>query len=180
MRHERDEPRGDLGALYRAEADFVWRALLRLGVPAEAAEDATQEVFLVAARRLGDFDPTRGEARGWLYGICRGVASNVRRGRLRALRKLAAAPPPEGAPRPDELLAHAEAHARIDQFLEGLDPRQREVFALVDLEGMRGPEVAAALGQPLSAVYSWLRLARRRFVAFAEAERRAGPGGTQT
>ena len=51
-------------------------------------------------------------------------------------------------------------------FLAELDPRQREVFVLCDIEGLRAPEVAVTLGQRLTQVYSRLRLARRHFVAF--------------
>jgi DNA-directed RNA polymerase specialized sigma24 family protein len=43
------------------------------------------------------------------------------------------------------------------------------VFELVDLEGLRGPEVADLLDANLNVVYSRLRLARRKLEAFIDA-----------
>lgn len=153
-------------ALYRGESSFVWRSVQRLGVPEQAAADAVQEVFIVARRRWAEFDADRASPRGWLYGIARGIASNVRRSQARIRRKLAIVDPPEPEPEPEHVLARAQALAQVEAFLAALDPRQREVFELVDIEGLRGPEVAALLGLELTAVYSRLRLARRHFVAF--------------
>jgi len=48
------------------------------------------------------------------------------------------------------------------------------VFELVDVEGLRGPEVAELLGANLNVVYSRLRLARRRFEAFLDGRREGG------
>lgn len=49
--------------------------------PADAA-DAVAETFLVAWRRLGEVPDGR-EARLWLFGVCRRVLANHRRGELR-------------------------------------------------------------------------------------------------
>ena len=37
-----------------AHLDFVWRCLRRFGVPAADADDAAQQVFLVAAQKLDE------------------------------------------------------------------------------------------------------------------------------
>src|SRR6201995_4708859 len=37
-----------------AHLDFVWRCLRRFGVPAADADDAAQQVFLVASQKLDD------------------------------------------------------------------------------------------------------------------------------
>lgn len=163
----------ELAALYRAESGFVWRSVQRFGVPEDAASDAVQEVFMVVRRRWQTYDPSVASARGWLYGIARGVASNVRRSRARTLRKLAVVDAPAAPESPEQAFERAQACALVARFLDALDPHHREVFELVDIEGLRGPEVAALLGIELSAVYSRLRLARRRFVAFSEGQRAA-------
>lgn len=155
-------------ALYRAHAGFVWRAVQRFGVPAAIAEDAVQDVFMVARRRLHELDPS-GSARAWLYGIARGTASNVRRGQARAARKLAVVEAPSAPESPELVLERARATELVERFLAELDPHQREIFELVDIEGLRGPEVAELLDENLNVVYSRLRLARRRFVAFLDA-----------
>jgi RNA polymerase sigma-70 factor (ECF subfamily) len=158
-----------LASLYRAHASFVWRAVRRLGIPEAAAEDVVQEVFLVARRRLPDYEG-RGAPTSWLYGIARGVAANHRRGQARAERRLrvVTGPRPAASPSPEDAVGHADAIALVERFLAGLDPDQREVFVLCDVEGMSGPEVALALGLNLNVAYSRLRLARtklRRFLA---------------
>ncbi|MEZ4380340.1 MAG: sigma factor [Nannocystaceae bacterium] len=67
-----------VATLYRQEFAFVWRTLRYLGVPAASVEDAAQEVFITAHRRLSTFDPTRGSARS---------PSRSRRRRCRAYRR---------------------------------------------------------------------------------------------
>src|SRR6478672_7676336 len=49
--------RGRLERIFNAHHASVWRALRRRGLTAEAAEDATQETFLLAAERLDDIRP---------------------------------------------------------------------------------------------------------------------------
>lgn len=159
--------RPTLAGLYRAHASFVWRVVRRMGVPEAVAEDVVQEVFLVARRRLPDYEG-RGAPTSWLYGIARGVTANYRRGQARAERRLrvATGSRPSAAPSPDDVVGHADAVALVERFLAGLDPDQREVFVLADIEGLSGPEVAAALGLNLNVAYSRLRLARRKLRRF--------------
>ena len=45
-----------LAAIYREYFAFVHRSLRRLGTPEHALEDACQDVFLVAMRRLDEFE----------------------------------------------------------------------------------------------------------------------------
>lgn len=166
----------DLAELYRAEASFVWRSVQRFGVPVDLADDAVQEVFLVARRRFAQYDPQIASPRGWLFGIARGIAANVRRTAARATRKLVVVETPEAPESPEHTLFRVQAAAHVVAFLDALDPRQREVFELVDIEGLRGPEVAELLQIDLTAVYSRLRLARRKFVAFVRSHRDAQEG----
>ena len=46
-----------LERIFNAHHESVWRALRRRGLTPEAAEDATQETFLLAAERLDDIRP---------------------------------------------------------------------------------------------------------------------------
>jgi len=175
--HPRDVPalavstpavsRPTLAGLYREHVGFVWRVVRRLGVPEAVAEDVVQEVFLVARRRLPDYEG-RGAPTSWLYGIARGVTANYRRGQARAERRLRVVSGPHGAaaPSPEDVVGRADAVALVERFLAGLDPDQREVFVLADIEGLSGPEVAEALGLNLNVTYSRLRLARRKLQRF--------------
>lgn len=155
-----------LGAVYGEHASFVWRVLLRLGAAPDVAEDLLHEVFLVVRRRLTDFDRTR-SLRAWLHGIARGVAANHRRGHNRTAQREQALTqmPPSAPPTPEEGLARQEAATLVAAFLNDLDEPRRQVFALMDIEGMSGPEVAEALQLPLIQVYTRLRSARSLFRA---------------
>lgn len=49
-----DHPSSAFCSAYREHFTFVWRTLLRLGVPSDEVEDALQEVFVIAFRRWAD------------------------------------------------------------------------------------------------------------------------------
>ena len=152
-----------LDRAYKEHFAFVWRSLARLGVPAAALDDATQDVFIVALRRAADFGQ-RSSYRTWLFGIAANVAREQRRSAQRtqqhepideALRSV--------APSPFEQASDAQALRFIEHFLATLDDPQREVFILSELEQMPSPEIAEAVGAKLNTVYSRLRLAREAF-----------------
>src|SRR5579859_5887141 len=66
-----------LARAFEQNAVFIWRSLRRLGVPREAADDATQQVFLVAARRMHEI--SEGKERAFLFQSAMRVAMEVRR-----------------------------------------------------------------------------------------------------
>lgn len=163
----------DLAALYRLHAGFVWRSLRRFGVPDDALEDLVHDTFMIAKRRLAELDD-RGAPTTWLFVIARNVAANARRARARSDKRSALTPVGTPPLDPEAALERARALEHVAAFLGTLDPDQREVFELVDIEGLRSTEVAELLGANLNVVYSRLRLARRRFEAFIDG--RAGGG----
>lgn len=158
-------PPPSLERLYRDHAGFVWRVVLRLGIPEATAEDIVQEIFIIARRRLPDY-AGHGSPKAWLYGIARGVCANARRSQERdaaRMRVVTAAPPPLD---PGEALDRHAAIQAVEAFLATLPPDQRAVFELTEIEGMSGPEVAQALEIKLNVAYSRQRLARKRFLKF--------------
>ena len=155
--------RPEFEAVYAEHIGFVWRCLRGLGVPAEALDDAAQEVFLTVHRRLIEF---RGDSsvRTWLYAIVRNVASNQRRGqRRRGPHEVLGAELHSTAPGPVEHAQDGEAAAFVQRFLESVSEIKREVFVLALIEQMSMPEVARALGIPLNTAYTRLRDARLDF-----------------
>src|SRR5262252_4530827 len=70
-----------LERIFNAHHATVWRALRRRGLASEAAEDATQETFLLAAERLDDIRPD-GE-RAFLIGVALRVAHSLGRKTVR-------------------------------------------------------------------------------------------------
>ena len=149
--------------LVSLHADFVWRSARRMGVPAEAADDATQQVFLVAARRLDEIEP--GRERSFLYRTAMNVAAHVRRslGRRREVPAEPSHDTVDPAPQPDHALDEHRARALLDEVLEELDLELREVFVLFELEELAVPEIAELLGIPGGTVSSRLRRAREAF-----------------
>jgi RNA polymerase sigma-70 factor (ECF subfamily) len=164
-------------AVYDAYFPFVWRAVLRLGVPHAHIDDVVQEIFLIVHRKLEGFEG-RSTVKTWLYGIALRVARAYRI-RARQSGGVEAVDPEQvrapDAARPDERAQNAEAARIVQGLLEGLDDDQREVFVLAELEQLSAPEIAEALGLKLNTVYSRLRLARAAF-AVAAARHRARDG----
>ncbi|WP_434427824.1 sigma-70 family RNA polymerase sigma factor [Nannocystis pusilla] len=146
--------------LYLAEFAFVWATARRLGVPPNLVEDAVQDVFLTAYRRL---DQVRFEvsARAWLHGVTRRIAARHRRTAARLSRRLAALAAVPTGPQgpPQDRLAAAE---QLERLLARLAGPTRAAFEMAELHGMSGPEIAGELGIPVATVYSRVRLAREQ------------------
>jgi RNA polymerase sigma-70 factor (ECF subfamily) len=141
--------------------DPVWRALSRLGVSPASVDDATQQVFLVASRRLDEID-ARGE-RAYLLGVALRVASDARR--LVARRR--EVPIDETAeiadhsgPAIEELIDEKRDRERLTGYLASMPDDLREAFVLFELEELSAPKVAELLGVPAGTVASRVRRAR--------------------
>jgi RNA polymerase sigma-70 factor, ECF subfamily len=157
-------------AAYDAEFDAVWLYLRRLGVPEADVEDAVHDVFVVAHRRYGAYDPSR-PLRPWLLGIGFRIAAQWRR--RHRLEVTVADPEPErpdDARSPDEVVASRQASRRLQAALAKLDLDQRAVLVMHDLNGIPVPEISTALDVPLNTVYSRLRLARAKITAALRGE----------
>jgi RNA polymerase sigma-70 factor (ECF subfamily) len=148
--------------VYRDHFAFVWRSLLRLGIPRSSVEDVAQDVFLVVRRRLVDYDPSR-SLPAWLFGIVRRVASEWRRSTGRAQRRLDLLPPPPAGESADRSAELGEAAELVRRFLAELDEDWRMVFVLSELEGLSGTEIADALALNRNTVYARQRKLRQRF-----------------
>ncbi|MFH1132621.1 MAG: sigma-70 family RNA polymerase sigma factor [Pseudomonadota bacterium] len=68
----------DFQRVYEAEASSVWNCLRRLGVADRDLEDKVHDVFVVAYRKLAQYDQTR-PIRPWLSGIAVKIAADHRR-----------------------------------------------------------------------------------------------------
>lgn len=130
-----------------------------------AAEDAAQDTFLQAARRMRSF---RGDSsiRTWLFGIAINVCRNRRRKKV---------PLPLADWKERELQAPRrqliEAQALRDA-LARLGKNHREVLILHDVEGMTYAECAEVLRVPVGTVKSRLHHATRKLRKLLESGRR--------
>jgi RNA polymerase sigma-70 factor (ECF subfamily) len=145
--------------------EFVWRSVRRLGVPPADADDAAQEVFLVAAKNLDNI-PAESE-RAFLFGTSLRVASTRRRSARRRPEELDAASDERagGALDPEELAELARARPLLQEILDGMNDELRAVFVLAEVEELPVREIAELLGVPQGTVSSRLRSAREKFHA---------------
>jgi RNA polymerase sigma-70 factor (ECF subfamily) len=161
----------DFDTLYDAMFPLVWRTLQRLGVPRAQLDDAAQEVFTAAHRRLHALEGP--ETCSWLVGLSVCAAADVRRALRRKGEHVALDDGlSDAGPDPLDATMRRQARSLVDALLLGIDDAQREVFVLAEMEGLTGPEIGEALQVKLNTVRSRLRLAR---VAF-ESRLRAFPG----
>jgi RNA polymerase sigma factor (sigma-70 family) len=151
--------------LYDRHAPDIHRYVARrLGD--SAADDVVAETFLVAFRRRDRFDPSRGAARPWLYGIASNLIAGHRRSEVmqyRVLAKTAVDPVVESHhDRAEERVAAAAVTRQLGAALARLAKRDRDVLLLVAWESLTYDEVAQALGIPIGTVRSRLNRARKK------------------
>ena len=165
--------RGRLEQIFNAHHVAVWRALRRRGLAPEAAEDATQETFLLAAERLEDIPP--GSERAFLLGTALRVAHTLGRKTVRWDLDEDMDQRSSGARDASETQADGQL---CDLVLSKIEPDLVEVFVLYEIEGLTSPEIAQLLAIPLGSVASRLRRAREQFrSAAARVERNSQKEG---
>ena len=135
-------------------------AMRRLGDRGHA-EDALQETFLRAWRSADRFDPTRGTARSWLYGIMRNLLIDGARARASRPATTAIGSDMAGGEDIDALLDSLT----LSVALRALSVEHREVIVYGYLRGLRHVEIAELLGIPLGTVRSRLFYAREALCA---------------
>jgi RNA polymerase sigma-70 factor (ECF subfamily) len=155
--------RPSLEQVFTEHLSFVWRILRGMGVSEADREDVAQDVFLVVRKQLPRYEE-RGAMRAWLYGIAYRVASDHRR-RARFRHEIPRDTPPEQPVDEQARLEARESLELVEAALDALDPEQRRVFLLYEVEGLTMAEVAQAVKAPLQTCYSRLHAARSRVCA---------------
>jgi RNA polymerase sigma-70 factor (ECF subfamily) len=147
-----------LERIFNAHHATVWRALRRRGLSGEAAEDATQETFLLATERLDEIRPE--SERAFLIAMALRVAHTL--GRKTVRWELDDDMDQRLSTNRDASEKRADTQL-CDLVLSKVDPDLVEVFVLYELEGLTSPEIAELLQIPLGSVASRLRRAREQF-----------------
>ena len=151
--------------LVRDHFDFIWRLLRRLGLPEADADDAAQQVFLVAVTKLESIQP--GRERAFLYGCAVNGAAKWRGAQVRARRSDSIEPQDEPpAPADHDLESDVDrrrARASLDAALSALSPELRTIFVLFEIEQLSSVEIAKLLDVPRGTIASRLRRARQEF-----------------
>jgi RNA polymerase sigma-70 factor, ECF subfamily len=166
----------DSEALFRLYAGFVASFLYRQGARGADIEDLVQEVFLTAHRR-GGYRPGAASPTTFLAHIALEANLKRRRGDGRWQRShtdeatvatVGAAPAD-----PAQAFAARESARRLQAVLDRIEPGQRAVFVLFEIEGESCDSIAAGLELPVGTVHSRLHAARKAFrEAVARGERR--------
>jgi RNA polymerase sigma-70 factor (ECF subfamily) len=148
-----------------AHFDGVSAYFARRTADPQTVADLTADTFVEAITSFPTFDPRRGNARGWLFGIARRVfaqhCERASRGRdtvqrLSGHRDLDVDEATELVVRID---AERDSRALV-AGLAALPPADRDAIELVDIVGLDRKEAAAALGITLGALR--IRLFRAR------------------
>jgi RNA polymerase sigma-70 factor (ECF subfamily) len=166
-----------ISATVREHYAFVWRVLRRFGLAPADADDASQQVFVVAAARIDDIE--LGKERAFLSRTALRVASKAHRARRRRPED-ANAECGEGAdlgPGAEELVERHRARALLDAILDDMPVDLKAVIVLFEIEGLTMSEIADALAVPPGTVASRLRRARAELEAQVLRHRALGRSG---
>ena len=129
-------------------------------------DDAAQQVFEVAARRLSDLEAGREKA--FLFKTALLVATEARRTAARARAQSGEDDVDslhDTGPSPEEAALRGENRVFLDRALAALALEERTVFVLYEIEELSLSEIAALVGIPRGTVASRLRRARESFQA---------------
>jgi RNA polymerase sigma-70 factor (ECF subfamily) len=160
------EPAVEFGRLFDDHALALHRYLARRVGP-DIAHDLVSETFLVALNQRHSYDPRRGAARSWLYGIATNLLRRQVRQEVRGLRAIArsAGATPEHTASHDSRVADrvdaAATAARLAGALARLSEGDRDVLLLTCWAELDAGEVADALGIPAGTVRSRLHRVRK-------------------
>ena len=149
-----------LEALLQRYQARIYRYGLRMCGDPDDARDVLQDTMLALARRVGSLQAA-GALPTWLYTVARRFCIKRRRGGP-APHSLDAsaetlADPGRG---PEEWVASRQIETALADAIAALNPQQRDVLVLRDVEGLSAAETASVLGIRVAAVKSRLHRAR--------------------
>jgi RNA polymerase sigma-70 factor (ECF subfamily) len=152
----------DLERLYQTMYPAVVRFLYRKVWDQDRAEDLAQEVFIRAMAHNPE------KPRAWIFAVAANLARDEARAAVRRKRHLTLLtndPVTLARPSvsPDEEVEHDEQMAQVQEALDALSQRDREVLLLWDA-GLSYQEIAAQTGLAVGAVGTTLARARKRLV----------------
>lgn len=145
--------------LFERHFDAVYRFCVALaGGRNDLAEEVTQQVFVVAARRIHRFDPSRAAFRAWLLGIARNRHMAIQTSEQRRKRR-----EESSANGSYEAVTRGDPDLRVHEALAQLPSHYRVVLEAKYLRGLSMKEIAAGNGASIEAIESLLRRARAGF-----------------
>jgi RNA polymerase sigma-70 factor (ECF subfamily) len=149
--------------LYEAHYRHVLAFLLRRTGCTSTAQDLTEDVFLVAWRKLDDI-PDGDEAAYWLFGVARKTLSAHDRkaiGRMRIAQRWLT-PTNDRVPQPDDVVIRRDEDRILERALNRLRDRDRELILMAYWDELPHAAIAELLGISRSNVDVRLHRAIRR------------------
>jgi RNA polymerase sigma-70 factor (ECF subfamily) len=145
VRAAREGDRAAFEVIYREHVGRVYGLCLRMAGSHHDAEALTQETFVRAWQKLGDF---RGESAfgTWLHRVAVRVVLTSRRAMLRRLRRVETTDDLARVDGPDPVRSAPDARVDLDRAIAHLPEGARIVFVLFDVEGYSHSEIARELG----------------------------------
>jgi RNA polymerase sigma-70 factor (ECF subfamily) len=128
--------------LFRSSREDLYAYAAGLLRDRSAAEEVTANAFEKAYRCRRQFDPARGSARAWLFGIARNAALDE----LRRRKRHAAVEEDQiqgTAPDPGEETVRRQT---VEAAMASLDPRERELVSLKFFAGLGNAEIGGVIG----------------------------------
>jgi RNA polymerase sigma-70 factor (ECF subfamily) len=159
----------DIKAIYNEHADLLIRLIVRLTGEGGHVDDLLQETFLSAYNKQSQFDPQKGNLPTWLYWIAKNLCRNYLRSAQRfGLLKRRYQDEPQIKlnyikPNPEEAIAKSQKAHFVNQLIQNLPFKHREVFTLYEVEGKTSCEIADMLEVSENTFWSRLHHARRKF-----------------
>lgn len=151
--------------IYRSRFVDVARWVRALGANPADIEDLTQEVFIVARRKLDAFDGRN--LAGFLYRIAQRTVRDHRRSawirRLSGRRTNVPEVHVETASAID-FVQDRERQRLVEGILAKMSDKRRTTFVLFEIEGYSGEEISQIQSLPLKTVWTRLHHARKDFL----------------
>src|ERR1700730_12358040 len=154
---------GALEALYDRYARPVYSLVLRISQQPSSAEEIVQDVFLQLWRNAKKYQAARGPLEPWLFTVARNRALDFLRLKGEKQRRREDSAdfdlPPSAVVRPDPegAVDQSRRAEKVRALMHSLPDSQRGARELAFFEGVTHSEIAAAIGQPLGTVKSWIR-----------------------
>ena len=151
-----------LEVLYDRYGRPVYSLALRISQQHSSAEEIVQDVFLQLWRSADRFQPSRGPLEPWLFTMARNRALDYLRLKREKQRRREDSdseitPSAVVVPDPEGEMDRSRRAEKVRGLMRSLPDSQRRAIELAFFEGMSHSEIAAATGEALGTVKSWIR-----------------------
>jgi len=154
-----------------SSVDLRSYAVWRCGGRRDVADEIVQEVWLIAVRRIRQFEPERGCFAAWLRGIAANVLKNHRRKKIPGTGELTGASEPVAPGTAHEALDRRDDADRIAEALSALPARYEAALRAKYFDQLSMAEIARDWNESTKTIESLLTRAR---AAFRDCYREAG------